>query len=115
MADIDAAKNDSLLNGLVVEPIGIESSEVFAGQFCGCSDFIFIKIIDGFEDLLSCCKKDEQLFNINFHINRITYQLQHNALKWVKKHELFPILINNPRYKIFDVDHTPDPEDFTLR
>lgn len=28
----------------------------------------------------------------------MNYQLQHNALSFIEKHRLFPILINNPAY-----------------
>lgn len=42
------------------------------------------------------CKK--KLFNINFYANRTTFQVQHNALKWMKNHKLFGILFKNERY-----------------
>lgn len=37
-------------------------------------------------------------YDIFFEINRTGYQLQHNALDFIKKHRLFTILINNPMY-----------------
>lgn len=37
-------------------------------------------------------------YNIVFEINRIVYQLQHNALDFIKRYRLFDILINNPSY-----------------
>lgn len=37
-------------------------------------------------------------YSITFEINRTGFQLQHNALKFIKKHSLFDILINNPLY-----------------
>lgn len=37
-------------------------------------------------------------YDIFFEINRMVYQLQHNALNFIKEHRLFSILINNPSY-----------------
>lgn len=37
-------------------------------------------------------------YSIEFEINRTGFQLQHNALNFIKKHALFKILINNPLY-----------------
>lgn len=43
------------------------------------------------------CDTYEQ-YNIVFDTNRNVYQLQHNALDFVKRHGLFDILIYNPSY-----------------
>lgn len=40
-----------------------------------------------------------ETYDILFEINRTVYQLQHNALNFIKKHHLFEILINNPMYQ----------------
>lgn len=37
-------------------------------------------------------------YSITFEINRTGFQLQHHALNFIKKHELFNILINSPLY-----------------
>lgn len=41
----------------------------------------------------------QEQYDIAFEINRIVYQLQHNALEFIQKHRLFDILINNPSYQ----------------
>lgn len=38
-------------------------------------------------------------YNIEFFINRLPFQLQHEALKWVTNHNLFDVLINNAEYQ----------------
>lgn len=97
MPNIFDAWNNSFLDGCIVESIGMR--EMCSGQMIGCSkDFIFIKIQTGFEDCLRLSKKDGHLFNISYHINRLPFQLQHNALKWVKDHSLFDKLISYPMY-----------------
>lgn len=59
---------------------------------------IKLKIDDGLNELMEC---HTSKFDIEFHTNRLTFQLQHEALKYVKEHGLFQLLINNPEYKIF--------------
>lgn len=44
--------------------------------------------------------RSNETYNILFEINRIVYQLQHNALHFIEKHDLFKILIDNPMYKV---------------
>lgn len=58
-----------------------------------------VKIVDGFSKLMQTYH-NRQEYNIFFQSNRLTYKLQHEALKWAKSHRLFGILINNPEYKI---------------
>lgn len=37
-------------------------------------------------------------YDLTFETNRIVYQLQHSALEFIEKHEIFNILINHPDY-----------------
>lgn len=69
-----------------------------SGQIQGSNkDYIFIDIAEeNFDYLLRNC--DNKLYDITFHINRTPFQLQHNALAWVKQHKLFPALINDEKY-----------------
>lgn len=48
------------------------------------------------------------LCDIYFHSNRTPFLLQHNALNWIEKHQLFDCLINNPIYdgKIVNLPQT---------
>lgn len=59
---------------------------------------VFIKIIDGISAFSQMYQK--RLFDITFVMNRVTFQLQHNALKWIVKHSLFQILIDGPRFRV---------------
>lgn len=56
-------------------------------------------------------------YSIMFEVNRIGFQLQHNALDFVKRHDLFGIFINNPEYhhsnsvsQSVDISHTTSVE-----
>lgn len=64
-------------------------------------DEIFLKIKEGFKDALSYVGKYR--FQLNFCTNRVTFELQHYALHWIKAHNLFVNLIGNPR------DERPGP------
>lgn len=41
---------------------------------------------------------NKQYFDISFHLNRMSYQIQHRALEFVEDHNIHSILINNPKY-----------------
>lgn len=98
MPDFSRAIEGSILKGFTIKPIESENTSI-SGRIQGCNDqFIYIKIDEGFEELLCYVADEEQLFNVRFFINRMNYQLQHNALTYMQNHILFPILINNPRY-----------------
>lgn len=53
---------------------------------------IFVNIYPGWE-----CN-DVDTYAIVFEINRMGFQLQHNALNYIKNHALFSIFVNNPLY-----------------
>lgn len=57
---------------------------------------IVIEILDHFEFVLENYRND--LYDILFELNRMPYQLQHYALDFVKKQNLFDILIENDQY-----------------
>lgn len=40
-----------------------------------------------------------EVYDMFFTVNRMEYQLQHNALNLIETHRLFPILIDNPLYR----------------
>lgn len=72
---------------------------IISAKILTCDDtYIYFKIIEGLEDVIY--SDDGQLFEVNFVINRITYQIQYNALKILQNHALFNILVNNPRYAV---------------
>lgn len=87
------------IDAFTVIPIASHLNITISGQISKVdSQYIYLKVVDGFSDLLYCQKNDGQHFNVFFNINRTVYQLQHNALKWFEKHNLFSLLIENPRY-----------------
>lgn len=43
-------------------------------------------------------KYKNQLFDIFFRFNRLSFRMQHFALDCIREHKLFNILINNPAY-----------------
>lgn len=75
-------------------------------------DVIIVKITRGFMDLLEIhdikrfdeftrtmkVTGEKQVFDIEFQMNRIPYLLQHNAVSWMEKHNLFALLISNPKF-----------------
>lgn len=65
---------------------------------------IVLKIDDGFQCMMRTYF-DQQKYDITFETIRLTFQLQHEALKYMKQHGLFEILINNPEYKVFRNEH----------
>lgn len=54
---------------------------------------IYVEIFNAFK------MNTNDTYDIAFETNRIVYQLQHNALDYVKKHKLFSILIDSPIYQ----------------
>lgn len=87
---------------LLMKPSGEKYEEVtISAEILECRSDVFIKIINE----LSFFQKiyTNHPFDITFILNRITFQMQHNVLKWIKEHSPLTLLINGPRF------HT-DPE-----
>lgn len=59
---------------------------------------LYILVENEYEKLFNL-NEDGITFIINFSTNPTTSQMQHNALKLIKSHNLFPILIKNPQYE----------------
>lgn len=72
-------------------------------------DFIRIKINDNINKVAEQVKIGYH-FNINFHTNRMAFQIQYEAIKWFKEHNLHSILINNPTF-----DEICSPSKYTLK
>lgn len=69
------------------------SAEKFNGKILRReSEKIYVNIYQGWK-----CN-DVDTYSISFEVNRTGFQLQHNALNFIKKHALFSILINSPLY-----------------
>lgn len=64
------------------------------GQLIGAdSEYLYLEILEGYEEFL--CIFSNRLFNINAFGNRISYQLQLNALEYIKTQKLFDVLVKN--------------------
>lgn len=106
MSKLAEAVDESILDHFTLKPSEtskeVEPTKyqiIISGLIKGSNkDFIFVEVDEGFGHLLNNCSK--QTYDIFFNINRMPFRLQHNALEWIKKHNLFNILINNPIYDI---------------
>lgn len=101
MPNFSKVIRDSILEGLTIKPVdGIaQTNTLILGRIYKCDEnFIYIRITDGFEEILLLNENENQLFDVVFYKNRTTYQLQHSALDRLKEHNLFQILINNAKY-----------------
>lgn len=58
---------------------------------------VVFQIKNGLEQL-DRINLDHTVFDLKFETNGVSFQLQHNALKWMELHELVPILIQNHQY-----------------
>lgn len=50
---------------------------------------------------------EDQLYDIVFQRNRTPFLLQHKALEYVHSHQLFDVLINNPKYWLNQSENSP--------
>lgn len=66
-------------------------------------EFIFVEINDR-RHAEHIRRNYNRKFDIFFQLNVFAFQLQHNALRWIHKHNLFNILINNPKYDSVDIE-----------
>lgn len=96
--EIKPSENDSDVT-LFAEIIRIDANKVY------------FKITDGTVIFLQIYKNRD--FDINFTMNRSTYQLQHNCLQWIKNHSLFPLLINGPKFCIEHESHAESEFSFS--
>lgn len=86
------------IDSFILNPIACQTDAVISGRVSYVdTHYILLNIVEGFEELFSW--SSHTFYNISFTINRIVYQLQHNALKWFKEHKLFTILIHNSRFE----------------
>lgn len=110
------AFNSKKIDAIEFKPVGIhiDSSQcVPTGRIVNVEQSnILVKMNQGFQLLKSVYKMkrineftglcvetdDKRFFDIEGITNRIPYLMQHSALNWIKKHNLFEILIENSKY-----------------
>lgn len=102
---IRSAIEESLIDHFTLQSSAGSGPKIMAsGRIRNCDkNSIYVEIIeDDFDFILKHCAK--QYFDISFNINRVGYQLQHRALKYMEKHHLHSILINNKQYQYYEDD-----------
>lgn len=115
MVKINGGIDEAIIDHFTLQSShGCHPQIMVSGQIKNCDkEFIYVEIVEADVSLLqSCC--DRQYFDISFHMKRIGYQLQHRALKYMKKHNLHSILINNKQYEHVDDDYVGDLFDYSL-
>lgn len=121
------AVEESILDSFTLKPVfsdeeksssRIRTNVSIYGQIKGINkDFIYIEINDQYfaDYVKENCRR--RSFDIYFQLNIMTFQLQHNALKWMRLHNLFDQLINNPKYSLLSImmNHQCVGENYELR
>lgn len=101
MTEVEAAIDENFLDWLVLIPEN-GTSRTKRTELWGEIDRInngaiyiniFPKSVKAVQDSYK-----KVVYTIHFVLNRVPYQLQHLALDFIKEHNLFGQLINNPRY-----------------
>lgn len=92
------ALKEKSIDHFTIKAIGWELSTI-RGILKKSIGGICFKVLNGLEQT-SCLDLDDQLFDISFHSNSTTFQLQHNALKWIQTHNLFEKIIQNDIYSL---------------
>lgn len=92
------------IDGFSIKPSNfkISTGRSFTGHIASYDNStktVVLKIDDGFNDMVKTYY-NEQKYDITFESSRLSFQLQHEALKYVKEHRLFQILIKNPEFKM---------------
>lgn len=105
MGEISAAIDESLLDQFRLEMHKRDDNRAngdqrcFEGKIQGKNvEKIFIEIPS--ESFLSVYQTES--FDFRFILNRVPFQMQHFALDFLRDHDLFDLLIDNPAYD--DVD-----------
>lgn len=112
--DLNEAIGESVLEYFSLKPVSSSSGRILTGRIQGSNkEHIFLEISEEDVDYLrnNC---GQRLFDIHFNMNRIQFQLQHNALNWLEKHGLFSLLVNNPKFDCAE-DEVIDAENFIFK
>lgn len=99
MCELCAAIDENYVDWMILEPESRalkKKDKIWAQVDKMQNERIHFKVFPRSFHRIQKLHKNE-LFNIHFQLNRTSFQMQHNALDYVKKHKLFDILINNPK------------------
>lgn len=97
-----AAVDENEIDFFILKPkrnkLLLKNKEIF-GQILRVRDKkIYLEIFPETADLVRKSYMHED-YDIHFTLNRVPYQLQHNALEFLQKEKLFKILINHTSYR----------------
>lgn len=100
-----------MLDAFTLKPTHLPHISISGQVKSSTRDYIYVEINEPHHlDLLN----NQQLsYDIIFHVNRQTYQLQHYALECLVKNKLFDSFLKNPKYDGDDVFFMP--ENYTFR
>lgn len=102
MAEISAAIEENLLDALRLKPVTDDDYwlENYFGAIKGKDEEkIYIELYE--QSFLSFHKVfKNQPFDIFFRFNRLSFRMQHYALDFLRNHNLFNLLINNPAFDV---------------
>lgn len=107
---------ESMLDCFTLKPVKLSHISI-SGHVKHCTkDYIFIAILS--TQHLELLKNEQQTYDIIFHVNRQTYQLQHYALECLVKNKLFDSFLKNPKYDCNSAGNVNEwfkPEDYSFR
>lgn len=70
----------------------------FDGELKILNGAIHFKVLNGFDKIFAL-DLNAETFNIEFNSNLTSFNIQHNALKWMEEQNLFEELIGNDQYE----------------
>lgn len=97
MKKYSKALEENIIHSFTVETIGWDIPGVH-GILKKSDRGIKFQVLNGLEGLQQV-ELERQLLNINFYSISTSFQVQHNALYWLKKHDLFTNLIANDQFQ----------------
>lgn len=101
MSEVDDAYNENVVDMFVLKRPG-QDNVMYSGQiFDSNKKYIYIQLFDQLKSEQRFLDKIDTkgVYELIFKVEREPYQVQHLALDFVKSHDLFRLLINNPNYE----------------
>lgn len=95
---IDAV-DESAVDCFTLKPSNpLISCPIIGGHVKTCNkEYIFVEITES-EHCKYLANHPDRIYDIFFHVNRVTFQLQHYALQWMINHQLFAVFVNSSAY-----------------
>lgn len=102
MGEMVAEIEDNYIQFVILRPASSSatSSQKAEGKICDLQDkkvLFEVTKAKSFNSIREAC--ENELFDISFKLNRLSYKLQHYALEFVLDHEMFVRLVDNSDYR----------------